>query len=664
MKKKCYFSVSMRRAMIKYLLIIIQLLWFTHSFANPDKVKELSNKLANAKDDTTRINIYRDYITMYIIENQDSAMYYINKGKELATKIDNARSLGMLYNSESRVLQMQGDFEKAKSSDLKALEYFYHDDYKLGISTCYNSLGVISAKTGDYKQATSYFLRALKINEDIKNTDGIIQCYISLGTTNSQLDLLEKANKYYFKAMGLLQDSLTTTFLNLCNNIGIVYGKNAEYEKSINYFKRGLKIADKVHNAQATKVSLLMNLAIAYANTERTDLALSMYNQALDISKKYNLVEDQARVLYNIAILYEDSNPRLSESYFTQVLDIALAMGQKHLVVEVYQSLYILQKQAGDYERALASLEKFHIYQDSVMSIENTSAIELLQSNYDLEKSKVEIKELEMANQKQRSNQIIALLVIGGSLFSLGIVTYNSRKRNKLNKELLKSIQVRDKLLSIITHDLKSPINNILGLINELEGEEMSAQERFILLETLKKQTSLSLDTLENILKWGQAQIRGIKTNPQEFNLKELIVHNKELVELNLHSKNLQLNIEVDENIKLNADKDQVDFVVRNLLTNAIKYSNRSSVITIKADSLDNSKVKIDVIDEGIGMTNETLETLFGVHQKINLGTSNERGSGLGLLLCKEFVEANNGKIVAESSLGKGSVFSFTCTSA
>lgn len=650
--------------MIKYILTTIQILWLGISFANSTKVNELNDRLKKAKDDTTTLTIYRDFITLYIMDNQDSAIYYINKGIELANKIDDAKSLGMMYNSESRIYQLQGDFTKAKTSELKALEYFYHVDFKRGISTCYNSLGVISAKTGDYKQATSYFLRALKINEEIKNIDGIVQNYISLGTTNSQLDLLEKANKYYFKAMDLMEDSLTNTYLNLCNNIGIVYGKNAEFEKSIRYFERGLKVADRVLNGQASKVSLLMNLAIAYANTNRTDLAYTKYNQALEISKKHNLVEEEARVLYNIAILYEDSNPRLAEKYFKQVLDIALQMGQKHMIVEIYQSLYILEKKQGNYKEAIGFLEKFHIYQDSVMSIENTSAIELLQSNFDLEKSKVEIKELEIANQKQQSNQIIALLVIGGALFSLGIVAYNSRKRNLLNKELLKSIQVRDKLLSIITHDLKSPINNILGLINELEGNEISEEERFVLLETLKKQTSLSLDTLENILKWGQAQIRGIKANPQAFILKDLLIRNKELVDINLQSKNIQLTIDVEDSLKLYADKDQVDFVIRNLLSNAIKYSNSTSFINVSATKLNDGMIRIDVKDEGVGMSEETINSLFGVKQKINLGTKSEKGSGLGLLLCKEFVEVNNGKISAVSTLGKGSTFSFTSTAA
>jgi signal transduction histidine kinase len=626
-------------------------------FSNSDKAKELQENLKNAKDDTSRINVYKDFITLYIVENMDSAIHYIEQGKLLANKMKDPKSLGIMYNVEARMRSYRGMFDLAKSAELKALELFYHVDYKKGIATSYNSLGVIEAKTGDYKQATSYFLRSLKINEEIKNTGGIIQNYISLGSTNSQLDLLDKANAYFFKAMKMMPDSISMTFLNLCNNIGIVYGKKNDYTRSLYYFNRGLKVADKVINGQTTKASLLMNAAIAYSNINKIDLALKYYNEALELSRKYNLLEDEARVLYNIAILYEISDPELAKKYYYKVLELAQQMGQKHLMVEAYQSLYVIYKKQKDYKSAIEALEKFHNYQDTVMSIENTSAIELLQSNYDLEKSKVEIKELEMANQKQRSNQIIAFLLIGGSLFSLGLVAWNSRKRNLLNIELKKSITVRDKLLSIITHDLKSPINNVLGLIGELEGNELSAEDRKMLLEVLKKQTSMSLETLENILKWGQSQMRGLKSEPKKFDVSELISKNIDFFDVNLKTKNININNRIEGHWNINADYDQIDFVIRNVMSNAIKFSQPGSSIDVSIRKNEQRQVELSIKDIGSGMNAETLASLFGVKQKINVGTANEKGSGLGLLLCKEFMEANNGKIWAESKENEGSVF-------
>lgn len=650
--------------MYRYAPLILILLLAQEIFANTDKATELKNRLQNAKDDTTKINVYKDFITLYIVENGDSALYYIEEGKKLAKKMKDPKALATMFSGEGKLRSTRAMFDLAKSAELKALEYYYQAEYKKGVAVTYNSLGVIEAKTGNYKSATSYFLRALKINEEINNSAGIIQNYISLGSTNSQLDLLDKANAYFFKAMEMMPDSVSMTFLNLCNNIGIVYGKKTDYEKSLYFFNRGLYVVDKVINGQTTKVSLLMNAAIAYSHVGQIDKSFDYYNKALDISKKYGLIEDEARVYYNLAILYEATDLEITKKYYYKTLDIAKQIGQKHLMVEIYQSLYLINKKQKNYKEAIDALEKFHNYQDTVMSVENTSAIELLQSNYDLEKSKLEIKELEMSNQKQRSNQIIAILLIGGSLFSLGIVAYTSRKRNLLNKELVKSIHVRDKLLSIITHDLKSPINNVLSLINELDGNEIGEQERHFLLDVLKKQTSLSLDTLENILKWGQSQIRGVKSNPQNVSIKEIINKNISFFEVNSKLKKINISFINDADYKVYADYDQLDFVMRNLLSNAIKFSNTNSDIFINITTLQDKQVKVSVIDSGSGMSTETMSSLFGVTQKINEGTGNEKGSGLGLLLCKEFVESNNGKIWAEANEPNGSVFHFTCPQA
>ena len=311
-----------------------------------------------------------------------------------------------------------------------------------------------------------------------------------------------------------------------------------------------------------------------------------------------------------------------------------------------------------------AALEKYHNLNDSVLSIENKGQIELLQSNFELEKSKSEIKELELNSQKQNLQTTIAVLLFIAILSILAVVGYASYKRNKLNKELRHSLQVRDKLLSIIAHDLKSPINNVLSLLFELERDELSNVDKQSLLEILKKQTQLSLVTLDNILTWGQAQIREVKSNPEIFFVHDIIKNNIDLFDVNLNQKNIKVLVDFEKNIQANTDKDQFDFVIRNLLSNAIKFSKHNSEIHIKLTVLDKKQLRICISDEGLGMNADTLNSLFGVSPKVNYGTDKEKGSGLGLILCKEFVEANHGEIWAESILDEGTVMCFTCVSA
>jgi len=169
--------------------------------------------------------------------------------------------------------------------------------------------------------------------------------------------------------------------------------------------------------------------------------------------------------------------------------------------------------------------------------------------------------------------------------------------------------------------------------------------------------------TLDNILKWGQLQIRGINANPQEFLLMEIVQRNLDLFDIKSKKKNIHFELNFDRNIKLLADIDLLDFVVRNLFSNAIKYSNYGSKVLLQAKYNSANTIIFSITDEGLGMNSDTLKLLFGVNPILTPGTSNEKGSGLGLLLCKDFVEANDGSIWIESVLNRGTVVNFTCKS-
>jgi signal transduction histidine kinase len=313
-----------------------------------------------------------------------------------------------------------------------------------------------------------------------------------------------------------------------------------------------------------------------------------------------------------------------------------------------------------DFQGACYAFEQFHVYSDSVTKMNNNAEIELVQSTFELEKSNAKINELELTAEKKKLQAELTWILIVGILSFLFVIGYALYKRNKYNIKLLRSIQVRDKLLSIIAHDLRSPINNVLMILLELENNQLSEEEKSTLFDALKKQTEMSLVTLENILSWGQFQLRNVNVNQEVFNLNEVIQNNISLVEVSLKNKEITVEADIDQNIELYTDMNQFDFVVRNLLSNAIKFSNYRSTILIKAETVNNNEIKLSIIDHGVGISDENLVLLFGVNQKVNVGTAKEKGSGLGLLLCKEFVEANHGEIGVKSKLNNGSTFYFT----
>ncbi len=642
---------------IKSIAVIIVLFLITN---NPlyaqNELQLLSKALAEASQDTQRVLIYRDYLKYYLYKNTDSASHYANLAKTLANKIKYERGIALIYAAEATIADSKGQLDDARALSKKALELFYHLDLYDGVAGIYNSLGILEAKQTNYKLAANYFFRALNIYDKHNDKDGQIQCYIKIGTLNIYLGNFEKSIYYFNKAKKLNAGKNKEVELGIYNNLGTVYGIQSNFNEAIKYLKLSKIISDEIGGNRATS-QLLMNIGIAYYQLRQPDSAKKYYNEALAIANKFLIIEDKAQILFNIGIMYEDTDIKKALQYMDSSLVIARKLQKKPLEAEIHNAQHLLKKEMGDFKGALESLSNFHTVMDSIKRDENKRDVDLLQSNFELDKSRTEVKELELINQQKELQNSIYILMIIAIVAILIIVTFFAINRNKLNNKLVHSIHVRDKLLSIIAHDLKSPINNIVGLLDLFESGELNEEDKYELLKTLKNHTVLTLETLENILKWGQAQIRGIHVEAREVNLDEVVQKNIELLRITAIQKGITIKYQNTNESTAFIDADHINFIIRNLLSNALKFSNRSSEVIIQHSVDGNSKHVIKVIDQGMGMASSTLNALFTDDPDLKYGTGNEKGSGLGLMLCKEFIEANNGEIIVESVLGKGSNF-------
>lgn len=220
----------------------------------------------------------------------------------------------------------------------------------------------------------------------------------------------------------------------------------------------------------------------------------------------------------------------------------------------------------------------------------------------------------------------------------------------------------KDKFFSIIAHDLKNPFNALVGVSGMLIKEyyDMDDDEKIMFIEQIEKVSKFSFQLLENLLQWSRAQTGRIQHEPENIDLFELAEENLSLLCGNARSKKISLENEIKKDTFVYADKDMINTVIRNLITNAIKFTNEEGLVKIyRLDQGDHYKVVVE--DNGIGMTQETMNKLFRIDVNITqVGTGKERGTGLGLILCKEFVEKNNGKVWIESELGKGTKLNFT----
>jgi hypothetical protein len=234
----------------------------------------------------------------------------------------------------------------------------------------------------------------------------------------------------------------------------------------------------------------------------------------------------------------------------------------------------------------------------------------------------------------------------------------------RLKNELLKANSAeKDKFFSIMAHDLRGPMNGFLGLTAIMvdDIEELSAFELKEIATTMRTSAVNIYRLIENLLEWSKMQRGKINFEPQPMFLKSSLTKSIELMKDTANKKGIELRINIPDHNVVFADIHMLETIVRNLLSNAIKFSFKGGIIEISAQKTDNDMMRIVVTDYGIGMPPEMVSKMFKLTENINRkGTEGEPSTGLGLILCKEFVEKQGGKIWAESSEGEGSSFIFT----
>ena len=258
---------------------------------------------------------------------------------------------------------------------------------------------------------------------------------------------------------------------------------------------------------------------------------------------------------------------------------------------------------------------------------------------------------------------------IDNQFFRSHFVFNNITLQLKAEQTIIKSEQrlrelnaTKDKFFSIIAHDLKNPFNDLMGftqlLALNIEKYDKSKIEQFV--KIIHQSSKLAYNLLENLLDWSRSQTGTLKFNPEKILINKLIDENIDLLESTARNKSIQIYSEFDEDLFAFADKNMVKTIIRNLISNAIKYTNQGGHINIKTYS-DNKVCEISVSDSGIGIVEENIDKIFVIDESFSTtGTEKEKGTGLGLILCKEFVKKNGGKLWVKSEPAKGSTFTFT----
>ncbi|MCB2196639.1 MAG: hypothetical protein KQH79_12325 [Bacteroidetes bacterium] len=303
--------------------------------------------------------------------------------------------------------------------------------------------------------------------------------------------------------------------------------------------------------------------------------------------------------------------------------------------------------------------------------------IELFGKMIDLKKAKKTISQqnekLEIQQQEIEKHQVLAekssqkfrerTIELFGKMIDLKKAkkTISLQKEEiEKHREQLKGLNAsKDRFFSIIAHDLRNPIAGFLNLTEILTNnfDVFSEKESKEFIDVMNQASKQLYNLLENLLQWSRAQTGSITYEPQFVPVKKMVDETIDALMINIENKHIKINVKVDNKTIVFVDENMITTVIRNLISNAIKFSHPEGVITLRCNSLDKF-VELSVIDQGVGIPKEAQQKLFKIDQSVTTeGTSQEKGTGLGLILCKEFVEKNSGEISVDSDLNKGSAF-------
>ncbi|NBC84523.1 MAG: tetratricopeptide repeat protein [Bacteroidetes bacterium] len=581
----------------------------------------------------------------------DESIAYYEESLELAIQTGNAELQVSLYNKIGKHFETIGNYTGALGQYIKADSMTKQIDDKVLIGTTYNHLGNIYHILENLDKALHYHTQAYLIRKELAYTEGEGKSLKNIGEIFETLGQYDTARACYQKSLLLCEQvKYKKGQIKASNNLGRIYWINGDDSTAFYLIHRAFNMAEEVGYVKG-QIKAANDLAGQYLQIEVFDKA---------------------------------------EYYLLQTIELAQKEEFRNDLRKSCELLYQMHDALGNKQRALHYVELYIGLNDYFFNEQRNKKLAEMQVAYELDQqehiNELLRKENELKNLSiQRKNQFILLYTFILVLLAgiIGLIVSRMRQKNKanrmlndlnhkvqstnqsfkkLNKELNRINYEKDRLFSIISHEMRNPLfwtKNLVELLSQ-HFDTMTKNEIKHTLQSLDESAKATYHLMDNLLNWSKAQLNRIHVKAQLFSINELI--EEKIMHFNplATQKNIQLQTSISKPIQAYADPEMVKLVMRNLLSNALKFTPDSGNITIECFEK-NNQVYIKVHDTGVGINADHLDQLFNKKYAYStIGLLKEKGNGLGLLLSKEFVERNQGKIWIESTSEVGSVFVFT----
>ena len=614
--------------------------------------------------DTIAFSKAIDYLQDLVIENEyDRAEDLANKLIKSGSELEYQKGLGDVFLQKGRILNRTNRYVEAEKNYEEAEKHFKSINAQRGLAMVYNDRFIIEESKGNLEKSADYLLEAKMYYERLNDSLGVSSMYNNLAMIYAGLNKIESAEEYYLKSITLKKQLKATGTGVIMNNLALLYIENNKSKKARDLLLESIKINKKENNLRNTAQSYSI-LAKVALHDKYYEKAKKYYDTTLCVASQTNfelLSINAKQQLGLIAIKTKDykSAEKLLKISREKFSDLKATP----LLLKNYQFSFKLDSARGNLLGALTWQKEYQKLSDKRKSEASAKKIEKAEARY-----KAELEHLRLIDEQEKREQeteakllryrIIAYIALGVILVILTFLILIVRTRNerkRLIKQLNESNQIKNKLFSIISHDLKNEIHGLDGSLNLLKDNALSEEEFREIIPLLANRTHQTSILLNNLLNWSKSQLKELNAKPTNFDINEVISDKFTFFETKAIQKNIRLINELDPT-NIYADKAMFGIVAQNLIANAIKFCNPGDSIALQSMEKENG-YEICFRDTGVGIDPNHIDKLFAEETFTTDGTQNETGTGLGLRICKELVELNKGKIQVESKPGEGSTF-------
>ena len=663
-------------------------------FSQTKEIDSLFIELAFQKQDSTKVVPYLHLIkSLYALKEYDRGMKYVQASEKLSYSFNYQKGIAETTFYKALYYAEKNDYINAISGFAKAKNLFREQRDTIAVAKVNNSIGTLESNRGNYTKGIEYALEATKSLEHSDLKEELSLAYNTLAKSYYHTNTQELATTYNIKALALqeqLKDSIgiNSTYQRLSD----LYYKKENHKKAIYYFE---KLLNSNEDSDTLRASIYPKLGGEYLAIRNYDRATSYLIKGYNLNRASNNKRNLLTVLNNLGDLNLQKNRlKTAKNQLLEAGEIAKDLNNKPELLKQYKLMKAVDSTQRNFYNAYIWQSKYYELKADLKAPLEVVQAPIANSTEDLtlniEDNTLAISSL--IDQKSDTNEALSgsrlkfnhynfyvyflIFSLCVAVLILTILYIKNRKKTQKVTELKEKntliqlenaafleetqnlenvINVKDKLFSIISHDLKDSLSSITGFINLLKDGSLTKDEFDALIPELSENANNASLLLFNLLNWSKSQMQSLEPKPTLFDVQEVFKDKVQLIEQRMEKKGITL---MNNSLRdfAYADRSMFEIVIQNLLANALKFCKKGDVISI-TNHINNGSCIVSIADTGIGIAEENINKLFKSTPFTTSGTNNEKGTGLGLPICKELVELNNGRIWVESMVNVGSTF-------